>query len=585
MSKDLVIGIVLFAFLLLIPDGSQGSDDEIDREPPKIVMDHSDENASTGGAFTFILEVSDDGGIGSTWLYYTYEHPWFGRHTGVQMMPHTVDDFGNGTYVTTITVATWAQRFWYFFSVLDTVGNGNWTSHTKVGIEDVLPPSLIVDHSDAFAYTGGIYHIRIRVSDNIEVDRAYVSNDNEMELSNYIPPGGGWPIDDMLMRVPPDGGDGWGSVWPYYTTGPEWEFSYNLSVPQDRRDPIEYNLTVIDVNGNVLRTANRAIPVVDDDPPMVEAIVPMHRGAVKGLDFEVEVRVTDNWGVTFIEVEYWTGRGSHSRLTVDRNEGGVWSDHTAAINISTYRWATGQLHIIFHARDKAVNWATSRTVTVPLGNHPPIMEGPAVWIVKEGDRSVLDLRQYIVDDNDHSSRMLITCYHPLVKVNGPLLITQLDRWVPEFVVELNISDWEDNTIYHLTVMVENVNDPPRILFMGPASGSLYGPDEEVHFIADAHDEDEDRLRYTWSLDDEFLFSGMEYRTTTLPPGKHVVSLTVTDGQVTDQRSMVIVVKEGSDWLFTLAILGAVYMVSMELLVLDYIKSQRRAEREEEGMDG
>ncbi|NIP36948.1 MAG: tandem-95 repeat protein, partial [Thermoplasmata archaeon] len=97
------------------------------------------------------------------------------------------------------------------------------------------------------------------------------------------------------------------------------------------------------------------------------------------------------------------------------------------------------------------------------------------------------------------------------------------------------------------LVVSNVNDAPVISKVLPEDGSVFEEGEIVRFTATASDPDGDALTYYWMEDGTELGAGSPFSTTDLDVGLHTITLVVSDGIVSVERTLdvEIVSKEGT----------------------------------------
>ncbi len=129
------------------------------------------------------------------------------------------------------------------------------------------------------------------------------------------------------------------------------------------------------------------------------------------------------------------------------------------------------------------------------------------------------------------------------------------------------------------IVVVNVNDRPVIKTVLPQNASVFAEGVEVRFQGDARDEDGDLLTYTWKLGGKTLGTGATFATKALRPGKHTITLAVSDGNATAERDVLLEVEGGAGGGVSMAVIGAIVLVVVVVLVvvaLLALRSRRRA---------
>jgi len=83
-----------------------------------------------------------------------------------------------------------------------------------------------------------------------------------------------------------------------------------------------------------------------------------------------------------------------------------------------------------------------------------------------------------------------------------------------------------------TITIRPVNEAPAgVAILGPANGTKFKQGALVSFSGNASDVDGDALNYTWYSDGEVIGYGKSLSTKALKPGKHAITLTVSDGSL------------------------------------------------------
>ncbi|MEM2583061.1 MAG: right-handed parallel beta-helix repeat-containing protein [Candidatus Thermoplasmatota archaeon] len=138
-----------------------------DNDPPEIV-DYSPSSGTTGDAYTFLVNVTDniDSGNGITVLI-NWSHGSKGGN-------NTATYIGNNNYTLTITLDNNSvNNMVYIIYAIDSSGNANSTNQKSVTVSDNDPP-IITDHSSQWAFWDDDYVFNASVIDNIAVANVYV---------------------------------------------------------------------------------------------------------------------------------------------------------------------------------------------------------------------------------------------------------------------------------------------------------------------------------------------------------------------------------------------------------------------------
>jgi len=92
-----------------------------------------------------------------------------------------------------------------------------------------------------------------------------------------------------------------------------------------------------------------------------------------------------------------------------------------------------------------------------------------------------------------------------------------------------------------TITVRPVNDAPEnAQIQLPANGTKFKQGALVSFLGNASDVDGDVLNYTWYSDGEAIGYGKSFSTKALKSGKHAITLTVSDGNLTAESGAVLI---------------------------------------------
>lgn len=115
-----------------------------------------------------------------------------------------------------------------------------------------------------------------------------------------------------------------------------------------------------------------------------------------------------------------------------------------------------------------------------------------------------------------------------------------------YTIKAVVTDGVNDVVVEWTLIVKNKNRAPIASIGSPLTNGDYVGGDIIRFdCTNTTDPDNDHLTFTWTSSiDGLIYNGSNRVTTeSLSPGKHVITLQVSDGQATNETSVVIVVKE------------------------------------------
>jgi len=480
-----------------------------DDDRPALESDLTSKVATTGDAFIFSARVNDNIGLASVHVVY-----WFGTnvdgHVNSSMKGVETSGMGNGTYSLQIVIpGDSIDILHYRFHLMDVNGNLMLAEITSVDPSDNDLPVIVTDASDNLASTGEDFGFSVDVGDNIAV--------TSVRLEYWFGDGTSVHV-EMDPADVDDRGNG--------------TYEWRIAVPSDERDPLRYRLSLSDEAGNVLTSEVVSLEVIDNDLPwFIEDLSPS--SGLKGLNVTLEMSANDNAGYPIAFVEYWYDGGHAVNASM------TW-DTSYKVEVPVPRDAVGPLFYRYSFRDYSHNWNSSDVMSMDLRNDPPKFVTTPNWDVLEESDEVLDLSEYIEDSNDPYSALSITVEDSRFEVDGLELRVRIDDWIPDFTLRILLSDGEDQVEANITVSVTNVNDPPRdIKIIAPTNGTKFAYKDPV--LLDVEFEDADMaagetVYITWSSDKTGLLAtytsdnGTSFTLDSMKPGKHVIKVTVSDGE-------------------------------------------------------
>ena len=497
-----------------------------DNDAPSIGSDSTWHSGTTGDPFNFTVEVHDNIGIDEVWVHYAHVG---GNGTVLNLTP-----IGHDLWEGTITLEDTLEDLVYDVRVTDTSGNENTPWRRSVGMVDKEPPSVIEDLTDTTATTGEVFHVRVRVWDNIGID--LVSSGSEL-----------WTPVDV---------DGNGNG----------VYELEILVEEDRTGAYYLLVRVLDTSGNEAVREMITTDVVDNDPPeLVEDLTP--EKVMKGgtLTFQVVVRENVDAANTSVDVEYRLGEGSLKSFSMERV--GVDNELLCSLTVNVPRDEVGPLVYRIIGTDPTGNSITTEEKIISLINPAPVVDDLPTWEVTESTDARYELGLYITDLND--DELTVTCSDDSVTVTGMILKVRHDKVVPDRMVTITVSDGEDETAATLTIHVVNVNDLPVITDVKPSDGTKVKKGKTIVFTVDVTDEDGDTLTINWKDGEEVLGTGSPFEWSKLGKGEHTITVVVDDGtDVVEDTFTVKVTEEEESPGFELA-------VALATLVLAGLVVRRR----------
>jgi PKD repeat protein len=316
-------------------------------------------------------------------------------------------------------------------------------------------------------------------------------------------------------------------------------------------------LRITDEEGN-WDEAELLVTVVDTLPPTITYEVTGHE-AISGVPLTLTVEASDNVGVTEVYAIIRYGSGDSENLSMRPT-----ASHSVEFDVP--REPEGDLTFHFAACDGSGNWVTSEMYTITVSNAAPEWGDVGEWTITEEQEASLDLAPFLSDANDGVAGLTVVCDDDTVTVEGFMLKARYDEAVEDWTIGLTVSDGEDETDLDVVVHIVNVNDAPIIGFILPANGTKYGEGTKVTLTVEATDEDGDELTVTWTSDGETLGTGKTLDTKKMKPGTRVVKVSVTDGTVTTEDEITLVIKKAEDSPAAGALLC---IIAMSVAVLTY----------------
>ncbi len=188
-------------------------------------------------------------------------------------------------------------------------------------------------------------------------------------------------------------------------------------------------------------------------------------------------------------------------------------------------------------------------------NEPPMITNTTLNITEDGGRFYLNLTNYIIDPDGEELNLVITQQSNL----SAAILDNLTLWIEpaqDFngltLIRIRVNDKYEQRYMDIWVNVTPTNDVPTIWWVW---GSGYWEITEGDFYAGTVDYSDidldmegDEHTVTWTSDiDGNIGSGNSINITTLSPGQHTITVTVTDSAgSSDTASMTILVHEKAE---------------------------------------
>ena len=127
---------------------------------------------------------------------------------------------------------------------------------------------------------------------------------------------------------------------------------------------------------------------------------------------------------------------------------------------------------------------------------------------------------------------------------GEVTFTARQADVGAHAVTVTVSDGRGGAAsVSFELVVANLNDAPVILTVLPANGTVLHQGDALTLSATASDEDGDALGFSWSEGGTDLGAGTPLVLGSLGAGRHTITVSVTDGTATVERTVELVVEE------------------------------------------
>jgi hypothetical protein len=261
------------------------------------------------------VQLNWDAAVGGTGLqgYKVFRGPGMGSET-------LLTTLGDVTAFNDTTIEN--GRVYYYYVTAFNVTSESYASN-EVMAADIVKPVFGLDGTPLTATTGDPLMFSVSISDNIEVNSAFVEY-------RY---GTGVPVNISMSN----------------TGGSQWTFQINVNhTLEDLHYDIKANDTTDNWNG-----LSGTVTITDNDKAQfgLDTSSPL---ATTGDEFIFGINITDNIAVADVWVEYRYGTGTPVNMSMTKETGVSWM-----LSIYNPENATDTLHYTFHANDTSDNWADS----------------------------------------------------------------------------------------------------------------------------------------------------------------------------------------------------------------------------------
>jgi hypothetical protein len=334
------------------------------------------------------------------------------------------------------------QKLYYRITARDAETNIRHSAEKEVVVADITQP-VMIPAMGANVTTGDFNWINVTITDNRLVTGATV----EFWFGEH-----GEHSTMNLSRM--------GTLWVS-----------EIDVPRDAPSPLYLIFNATDRAGNWNATPVINIPVVDNDPPVVNMDLTLDKFH-KGERTEVRAIINDNIGIesAFVEVRYPPGILYEAfLLTFDGTE---W---VGTVNVKN----TGvRIHYHFRVTDTSGNVVvTEETERLLLSQRPTIITVPPgeAW---EGQEYTVDLQAEDPDNEDWEHQWLMesnASWLEIDQVDGVVSGTPGDVHVGWYWINVTVRDPDgvEDWLY-FEIVVHDVNAPPLVSIVSPADEQKVG---------------------------------------------------------------------------------------------------------------
>ncbi|MGA1821984.1 MAG: right-handed parallel beta-helix repeat-containing protein [Thermoplasmatota archaeon] len=342
----------------------------------------------------------------------------------------------------------------------------------------------------------------------------------------------------------------------------DWWVNVTVKDNHDGESFMNFTLSVINVNDAPSITSDNVLTATEDE---------LFFNVYTAVDVDPtmdEISWSIDTDADFLSIDPETGNLSG---TPDNGDVGSW-------------W----VKVIVTDEHGAFSWVNF-TLNVVNVNDGPVLNISSLTgnLVEDSGSYIIDLREVFIDpDGQDLSYQYTASGNFTVSFDGTVMtITPKPDWSGTEIITITASDGEIDISIDLTLTVSNVNDPPSNPVVTGRDEYIVGGDQTVSATADDPDlAFGDVLTFSWSSDVTGQIGTGQEINLSLPKGKHVITLTVTDSageSVTTTFEIEVVEKKDDDgfpmWII---ILIAVVLLVIVLLIILFVVLRKKKEPEQ-----
>ncbi len=275
----------------------------------------------------------------------------------------------------------------------------------------------------------------------------------------------------------------------------------DISIPDDLGQKVFYSMTAKDAEGNIVRSGEREVNVVDITAPVV---VPAPDYNITTGDMVwLNATVTDNRRVSNVSVEFWFGSDGEHTFANMSMMGYLW-----IVEVKVPRSGPSPMHLRFNATDMAGNSKVTQVLELEvLDNDAPILNLDST-LSQFHKAEKAEFRVTLSDNIEIASAFVEVKYPPEVSYESTVL--SLDPESGYYTGEITVSHTGVQIYYRFRVTDGSGNElltedfkkylrsqRPEIV-TDPPTEAWEGQEYSVDFVAE--DPDSHYYEHEWSMD-------------------------------------------------------------------------------------
>lgn len=313
------------------------------------------------------------------------------------------------------------ERWYYHITAVNGAGESN--ASNNISIFDMMDP-VIKDLSDDAAFNGREFIFLANITDNVIVDKAEVVFDyNGTTLKG-----------SMIEKS-----DG------------NWSFS--ISIPFMNLQTLSYFMEATDPSGNIGRTYERKVPIIDDKHPVISNVD--SPATVKpNMTVSIRATLTDEVGIKVALIESWYMEKDISFHIMNRIEDDLWGADLISPPVPTL-WT-----ILVRASDWSNETVSDQVQIEVIDSDLPVLMDLTPSVVDGGKELVF--RAIVTDDVAVSEVHVNYSYDGLEWMKEPMSGSDGDEYVYGMIVdpaETKLS----YTIFSLDISANRVETPVKLI--------------------------------------------------------------------------------------------------------------------------